>query len=267
MTRRAALHQPRNTPDVHATLHTALVLTENALSSNMSIKNAKTFNGSETVIELIRHDYNILPILSRFNIPLGFESKRIDCVCRENNIDPQAFLFIVNFILNGTIDSDLLPAISPIAIVEFLQNSHGYFLKYKFPHIRQNLTSALEETHNDINPAIIAFFDSYLEEVRKHFAYEEKKVFPYIRALVSGEPTSYNINVFKKHHDEVGEKLTELKNIILQFYTTSQPNKMYDVLVDLYNAEEDLESHSEIENHILIPLIAQKEITRDNTLQ
>lgn len=185
----------------------------------------------------------------------------------ENDIDPQAFLFIVNFILNGTIDSDLLPAISPIAIVEFLQNSHDYFLKYKFPHIRQNLTSALEETHNDINPAIIAFFDSYLEEVRKHFAYEEKKVFPYIRALVSGEPTSYNINVFKKHHDEVGEKLTELKNIILQFYTTSQPNKMYDVLVDLYNAEEDLESHSEIENHILIPLIAQKEITRDNTLQ
>ena len=80
MTRRAALHQPRNTPDVHATLHTALVLTENALSSNMSIKNAKTFNGSETVIELIRHDYNILPILSRFNITLGLESKLIDCL-------------------------------------------------------------------------------------------------------------------------------------------------------------------------------------------
>ncbi|WP_289740759.1 hemerythrin domain-containing protein [Muribaculum intestinale] len=117
---------------------------------------------------------------------MGFESKRIDCVCRENDIDPQAFLFIVNFILNGTIDSDLLPAISPIAIVEFLQNSHDYFLKYKFPHIRQNLTSALEETHNDINPAIIAFFDSYLEEVRKHFAYEEKKVFPYIRACKRG---------------------------------------------------------------------------------
>jgi hypothetical protein len=35
---------------------------------------------------------------------------------------------------------------------------------------------------------------------------------------------------------------------------------MYDVLVDLYNAEEDLESHSEIENHILIPLIALKEL-------
>lgn len=226
----------------------------------LPMKIAKTFNGSETVIDLIRHDYNILPILSRFNIPLGFQNKRIDSVCSENGIDALVFLFIVNFILNGKIDADRLPSISPTAIVDFLHNSHDYFLKYKFPHIRLNLLSALEDSHNDINPAIIAFFDSYLEEVKKHFAYEEKKVFPYIRALVNGEPTTYNISVFKRHHDEIGEKLTELKNIILRFYTTSQPNKMYDVLVDLYNAEEDLESHADIENHILIPLIALKEL-------
>ncbi len=224
------------------------------------MKFAKTFNGSESVIELIRHDYNILPILSRFNIPLGFENKRIDTVCAENGIDHTVFLFIVNFILNGKIDSDRLPDISPTAIVDFLHNSHDYFLKYKFPHIRQNMMTALEASHNDINPAIISFFDSYLEEVKKHFSYEEKKVFPYIRALVNGEPTSYSIGLFKRHHDEIGEKLTELKNIILRFYTTSEPNKMYDVLVDLYNAEEDLESHAEIENHILIPLIALKEL-------
>jgi regulator of cell morphogenesis and NO signaling len=224
------------------------------------MKIAKNFNGSETVIDLIAYDYNILPILSRLNIPLGFQNKRIDTVCKENGLDTEAFLFIVNFILNGKVDADKLPNIPPLTIVDFLHNSHEYFLKYKFPHIRQNLMSALEDSHNDINPAIIAFFDSYLEEVKKHFAYEEKKVFPYIRALVNGEPTTYNISVFKRHHDEVGVKLAELKNIILRFYTTSQPNKMYDVLVDLYNAEEDLESHSEIENHILIPLIALKEL-------
>jgi regulator of cell morphogenesis and NO signaling len=224
------------------------------------MKIAKNFNGSETVIELIAYDYNILPILSRLNIPLGFQNKRIDTVCKENGLDTEAFLFIVNFILNGKVDADKLPNIPPLTIVDFLHNSHEYFLKYKFPHIRQNLMSALEDSHNDINPAIIAFFDSYLEEVKKHFAYEEKKVFPYIHALVNGEPTTYNISVFKRHHDEVSEKLAELKNIILRFYTTSQPNKMYDVLVDLYNAEDDLESHSEIENHILIPLIALKEL-------
>lgn len=228
------------------------------------MKPVKIFNGTETVIDLISHDYNILPILSRFNIPLGFQDRRIDSVCADAGIDVRVFLFIVNFILNGQIDSDKLPYIAPTAIVDFLHNSHDYFLKYKFPHIRSNLMAALEECHNDINPAIVAFFDSYLEEVKKHFAYEEKKVFPYIRALINGEPTSYNISVFKRHHDEVSEKLAELKSIILRFYTTSQPNKMYDVLVDLYNAEEDLDSHAEIENHILIPLILLKESGRTN---
>ena len=136
--------------------------------------------------------------------------------------------------------------------MEFLQNSHDYFLKYGHAYA-PDLASALEETHNDINPAIIAFFDSYLEEVRKHFAYEEKKYSLIHTRACMRRAYKLQHKRIQKHHDEVGEKLTELKNIILQFYTTSQPNKMYDVLVDLYNAEEDLESHSEIENHILIP--------------
>ena len=76
---------------------------------------------------------------------------------------------------------------------------------------------------------------------------------------MNGEISSYNINIFRRRHDEIAEKLSELKNIILRFYPTSMPNKMYDVLVDLYNAEEDLDSHADIENLILIPLIASIE--------
>ena len=223
------------------------------------MKLTRNFSGKDSVIDLIREDYNILQILSRFNIPLGFQSKRIEDVCNENGIDTDVFLFIVNFILTGKIDSERLPVVSPVAIVDFLHNSHDYFLKYKCPHIRQNLVTALEESHSDINMAIISFFDSYMEEVKKHFNYEEKRVFPYIRSLVNGDNSDYSINLFKRHHDEIGEKLTELKNIILRFYTTSMPNKMYDVLIDLYNAEEDLDSHNDIENHILIPLITMIE--------
>ena len=118
---------------------------------------------------------------------------------------------------------------------------------------------SLDDSLSDINPAIIMFFDEYIKEVKKHFEYEETKVFPYIRSLVNGEISSYNINIFRRRHDEIAEKLSELKNIILRFYPTSMPNKMYDVLVDLYNAEEDLDSHADIENLILIPLIASIE--------
>ena len=49
--------------------------------------------------------------------------------------------------------------------------------------------------------------------------------------------------------------LAELKNIILRYYRTTVPNLMYDVLVDIYNCEEDLISHSDIENNLLIPMV------------
>ena len=113
--------------------------------------------------------------------------------------------------------------------------------------------------HSDINPAIISFFDSYVSQVKAHFDYEELNVWPYIRNLVSNTDSSYNIDIFRKHHDEIGEKLSDLKNIILRYYTTSMPNKMYDALVDIFNCEEDLNTHHAIENHILIPMISALE--------
>ena len=41
----------------------------------------------------------------------------------------------------------------------------------------------------------------------------------------------------QKHHDEVGEKLTGLKNIILNSTTHRPAQRDVDVLVGLYNAE------------------------------
>lgn len=220
------------------------------------MNNVRRYTPQDSLVDLINDNYSILPVLSRFSIPLGFENRRIADVCTDAGIDSEVFLFIVNFILSGKIDNSRMSTISPEAIVDFLHNSHDYYLSYKIPHIRQNLLNALDETHSDINPAIIRFFDDYIEQVKEHFRYEEKKVFPYVRNLMSGKPSRYNIGMFKKHHDDIDEKLSDLKNIILRYYTTSMPNKMYDVLVDIYNCEEDLKQHTDIENHILIPMVS-----------
>lgn len=215
---------------------------------------------NDLLVDLIREDFNILPILSRFSIPLGFGNKTIAEMCQENDIDTEIFLLIINFILTGVIPSEEKRSVrSAIGIVDFLHNSHDYFLGYKFPHIRANLVNALDHNHSDINPAIISFFDSYVSQVKNHFDYEELNVWPYIRNLASGTKSTYNIEIFRKHHDEIGEKLADLKNIILRYYTTSMPNKMYDALVDIFNCEEDLNTHHAIENHILIPMISTLE--------
>lgn len=226
----------------------------------------RQFTATDTVVDLIESDYNIVPLLSRFSIPLGFGDKSIAEVCGEAGIDPDIFLFIVNFTLTGHLslpDESYAPG-----IVDFLLNSHSYILTYKLPHIRANLLAALDAHHSDINPAIVQFFDDYVEHVRKHFAYEERNVFPYVRDLAAGRPitTTYTIERFRIHHDRIAEKLSELKNIILRYYTTSVPNLMYDVLVDLFTAEKDLKSHNDIENLILIPLTQRME-SRNKTPQ
>lgn len=234
----------------------------------MSKKCDRRFTAHDFMVDLVEADFNILPILSRFSIPLGFGTKSIEEVCGESRINCDVFLLIVNFIMTGSLDSGELSPESLEGVVDFLHKSHDYFLVYKFPHIRANLVSALDVAHSDINPAIVNFFDVYVNEVKKHFDYEESTVFPYIRSLVRSEDSSkFKIDIFRKHHDEMGEKLADLKNLILRFYTTSMPDRMYDVLVDVFNCEEDLNTHRDIENHLLVPATAllEKRVRKSQT--
>ncbi|MDE6491346.1 MAG: hemerythrin domain-containing protein [Muribaculaceae bacterium] len=223
------------------------------------MKSIRMFTPDDMVTELVDHDYNVLPLLSRFSIPLGFGTRKVADVCMSAGIDVDVFLLIINFVISGRIDERRLERVSPDAIVDFLHRSHDYFMGYKFPHIRRNLLSALDEHQSDVNPAIIEFFDDYVRQVRIHFDYEETTVFPYVRALTEGRVSGYNIEEFRKHHDEVAEKLSDLKNVIMRYYNTSVPDNMYDVLVDLFNCEEDLESHNIIENKMLIPMVERME--------
>lgn len=209
--------------------------------------------------DLVAADYNILPLLSRFNIKLGFGNDTIEQVCRQSDIDLDFFLLVVNFNLTGELEQTDRMKISAASVADFLHNSHDYYLGYKIPHIRANLTSALDAGQSDVNPMIVAFFDDFVNRLAEHFAYEEETVFPYIRALAGGIRSDYSIDEFRRHHDEVTERLDELKNLILRYYVTSTPNRMYDVLVDICNCEEDLESHSAIENAVLIPLAGRLE--------
>jgi len=225
------------------------------------VKKSRTFTEHDSVIDLINEDYDILPVLSRFSLPLGFGSKTIAELCAQSGINAQVFLLIVNFLLSGRIDTSRLSAVTAREVAQFLHNSHNYYLQYKYPHIRANLLTALDPSHSDINPIIIKYFDDYINEVQAHFNYEEHTVFPYVESLSEGKRDNlYNIGMFTRRHDhEVENKLAELKNIILRYYSTSVPYRMYDVLVDLYNCEDDLKQHAQVEDNILVPLISELE--------
>ena len=100
-----------------------------------------------------------------------------------------------------------------------------------------------------------------MHAVRKHMEYENKTVFTYVDALLQGKVLkNFQISTFSQHHDQVGERLTELKNIIIKYCPSTASNYLlHTALFDIYACEEELESHSQVEDLLFVPAILKLE--------
>ena len=219
------------------------------------------YHSNDRMSDLICDNYPILLVLGRFGISLGFGDKTVKEVCEENGVHTGTFLVIINLLL--TDDDYSLKKDSNISIeslVSYLHNSHSYFLGFRIPAIRAKLIEAMEGTHNDASVAIIRYFDAYAAEVKKHMQYEETTVFPYVKNLLEEKQQSdYNIDIFKKQHDQIEARLKELKYIIIKYYPSQSTNELNSVLFDIFSCEKDLALHNNIEDNLLIPAIMQFE--------
>ncbi|MDE5875128.1 MAG: hemerythrin domain-containing protein [Muribaculaceae bacterium] len=210
---------------------------------------------------LIAENYQLLQVMSRFGIPLGFGDDSVEKTCCDNGVDCSTFLAVVNFISEGYSDSDTLPSLSVEALLDYLRQSHIYFLEYFLPAIRKKLLEGIRLRNDDVSFLILKFFDDYVGEVRIHMDYEEKNVFPYVKSLLSGNKISdFRVNTYSKHHDRVGSKLKELKKLIIKYCPESKDiNILNDALYDIYRCEDEHESHCLGEDCLLVPAILQLE--------
>ena len=188
--------------------------------------------------DLVCDQYPVLQVMSRFGIALGFGDKTIAEVCTASGVDTATFLAVVNLLMNHA--------------------DGNYFLGFRLPAIRRKLIEAVDCSQSDAAFAILRYFDEYVAEVDKHMDYEEKNVFPYVEALLAGEKGSqYSMEVFRRHHDQIEERLRELKNIIIKYYPTGSTNGLNGVLFDIFTCEQELASHNAVENEIFIPAVEQ----------
>lgn len=211
--------------------------------------------------DLVCENYQVLLIMSRFGIALGFGDKSIDQVCTLNGVHTATFLAIVNMMLDEEpLPADQYPNISIESFVGYLHNSHDYFLGFRLSAIRRKLMEALDYRLGDVSMAIMRFFDEYVGEVRKHMLYEEQTLFPYVHRLLAGEkPAGYDIDRFERQHNSVEAKMTELKNILIKYYPAKEHNALNDVMFDIFTTEADLASHNFVENNLFVPLVKSVE--------
>lgn len=232
------------------------------------MKALKMYEAGDKMISLIRDNYNILQSLNSFGISLGFGDKTVDETCRVNNVDTTTFLAVVNLTINGTSDYDI-DKLSASTLLHYLTSGHRYYLDYQLPFVRRELEAAvgdssdLSHNHNDnVDRLILELYDQYSREIRKHMNYEEKTLFPYIEKLLNGETsTTYSIDTFAKHHTEAGKSLKELKNLILKYlpHDITNSNRLTSALYFIYNNEDWLANHQEVEDKIFVPLIRKIE--------
>lgn len=224
--------------------------------------NLQKYRASDKMIDLIGDNYSLLQVMSRFGISLGFGEKTVKEVCDMNGVDCKTFLVVVNFTaegfsrLDGGDDGISIPA-----LIDYLRQAHIYFLDFCLPAIRRKLIEAIDCSQDEVAFLILKFFDEYTKEVRKHMDYEEKTVFKYVNALLENNaPRKYQISTFSKHHEQVGEKLTELKNIIIKYCPAkANVNLLNAALFDIYACEEGLESHCKVEDFLFVPAILKLE--------
>ena len=217
----------------------------------------REYIADDKMISLISNDYKMLQVLSRFGIPLGFSDKTIQEVCTAEGVDCNTFLTVVNFLNQNGEGYPDIRNLSLKSLLHYLKQSHIYFLDFYLPSIRRKLLDGIILKDSDVSFLIIKLFDEYVDGVREHMEEEEKHMFPYVEALINNLPApDKNFPSYSNHHEEVGSKLRELKNIIIKYCPPdSSANLLNAALYDIYRCEEELEGHCKVEDRLLLPAL------------
>ncbi|MCI6504329.1 MAG: helix-turn-helix transcriptional regulator [Prevotella sp.] len=225
------------------------------------MKKMKLYEPDDQMLALIRDNYNVLQSLSAFGIGMGFGTKTVKEVCEADGVDTFTFLVIVNLTINGYHSQSDIHHLDIQTLLRYLRASHQYYIDFQLPFLRKELVEALAEGDR-LGKLIIKIFDEYASFITHHMKFEEQTLFPYVEGLINGEKKEgYDIETFSKHHDQTSEKLKELKSIIIK-YLPSDPklgNLLTAALYDLYNLEEWLVLHANVEEAIFIPAIQELE--------
>jgi len=221
--------------------------------------------------DIILHDNSLVPVISRFGIFLGFGDDSIQKICDNKNIDSDFLLTILNTFHDPQyLDKEYLSSFPVDLLIDYLQKTHYYYLNIKIPEISELIDKMESESSIELEAfnLLRKFFEDYKTELFKHIEREEKIVYPYVLELneanisgrISNEIISkikdYSITSYEEEHDNVEEKLTDLKNIIIKYLVPCENQQSrYNLLKELTALESDLADHSRIEDFILVPKV------------
>ena len=228
-----------------------------------------SYTHDHPMARLIAENYPLLQVMSRFGIKVGFGDKTVEEVCADNGVHTSTFLAVVNYTLYHYLPAETLQRLFSqgelekciVSLLQYLGQSHSYFLDFFLPSIRRKLQEGTGGLKSEVSLLIMKFFDDYTEEMSRHMNFEEEKVFSFAGKRLEGERMQvFRLSTYSEHHEEVASKLKELKRLIIKYCPEgADVNLLNAALYDIYRCEDELESHCRIEDHLFVPALQRLE--------
>ncbi len=235
----------------------------------------KLLTANIKMADAVHSNYLLIPVINRFGIRLGFGDQTIGAVCANRGIDPDFFLAILNAFNNEDyFPEKKLHAVNVLTIVGYLKRTHNYYRRTLIPVIESYLKDFLKASKRNPSLHLVKkFFLEYKKELLDHLRYEESTTFPYVEMVyrmhespggttARKELKRYSMKVYEEEHEEIDEKLTDLKNILIKYIGGDFDDAICSAIVfELFRLEKDIKDHTRIENNVLMPLVAEMEKT------
>lgn len=232
-----------------------------------------TIQLQETVGQLVaRH-----PALTRF-----LEAARIDycCggkktlaeVCREKQLDPQAFLATLEQAASNCAGEDVFDAgaASLTDLADHILQTHHAYLRQELPRLDM-LTERVASVHGGDDPRLREVRTTLLAlaaELTSHMMKEEQILFPMIRRLDASDAlpefhcgsVANPIRQMELEHHDAGGALERMRTLTDEYTPPSWACNTYRAMLDaLANLERDMHVHVHKEDNVLYPRAVQRE--------
>lgn len=218
------------------------------------MNDSMSYKLTDKMRDLVKDNSALILVMGRFGISLGFGDKSVREVCRMHHVNENTFLEVVNFVSSKDYNYE---SVSLPSLIGYLKQAHEYYLDFNLPNIRRKLIDAIDCSGTDeLAMLILKFYDEYVTEVRKHMEYENDVVFSYVEQLSQGFLNrNFTISNFAGKHTPIGDKLKELKDIIIRYYPEKNNYQLNQVLLEIILSEQDLTSHCMIEDKLFVPAV------------
>lgn len=236
------------------------------------LTNMKTISeihsGTKIAEAIIENPFLIL-LLEHFEIAVPVQDIKISQLCKLHDINETLFIaFAKLYNESATIPEMKLDATDALSIIRFLRASHRFYSEQIYPEITELINQMNQLNDHKEMKLVSLFFTDYFKEVTDHLDYENQVFHPYVIQLVKQLENNkrtdfqedYSVIQYKDHHDDIEEKLTDLKNLLIKYLPLSSDQIVRRKLLFLLSELEfDLKIHSDIEELILMPLAMRLE--------